>query len=263
MSIKKNSALLLNRLGSYALKLGFNFDVIKNFKNYPLYRNHRNAWLAQGGAITKNYMILSDYAENAGSSNGHYFHQDLLVANFIFKDNPVRHVDVGSRIDGFIAHLASFREVEVFDIRPMVASVHKNIIFRQVNLMELNNKVIEPTESLSCLHAIEHFGLGRYTDPIDINGHLKGIDNLVKLVKHGGLLYISFPIGLTDEVHFNAHRVFHPQSILSFPGISDSMKLVRFDFVNDLGDLVLNASLNDAVGNVKFGCGIYTFQKII
>jgi hypothetical protein len=30
-------------------------------------------------------------------------------------------------------------------------------------------------DSLSCLHALEHFGLGRYGDPIDPRGHEKGI----------------------------------------------------------------------------------------
>ena len=68
---------------------------------------------------------------------------------------------------------------------------------------------------LSCLHAIEHFGLGRYNDPIDVDGHIKGITNLVKLVSTGGYLYISFPIGQNDEIYFNAHRVFRADTILN------------------------------------------------
>jgi len=45
----------------------------------------------------------------AETASGHYFHQDLLVAGKIFKNNPIKHVDIGSRMDGFIAHVASFR----------------------------------------------------------------------------------------------------------------------------------------------------------
>ena len=63
--------------------------------------------------------VLNERNEKSGNWKGHYFHQDLLVAGKIFRNQPEKHVDIGSRIDGFIAHVASFREVEVFDIRPM------------------------------------------------------------------------------------------------------------------------------------------------
>lgn len=229
------------------------------FKHYPMFRKHKKEWLAQGGKITHNYMILDDYRGSAGTAKGHYFHQDLLVANFIFKDNPKRHIDIGSRVDGFVAHVASFRKIEVIDIRPLPQSEHKNIQFNQADLMKPQD--IGETESLSCLHAIEHFGLGRYTDPIDVNGHEKGINNLVKLVKQGGRLYISFPIGYEDEVHFNAHRVFHPKSILAIPSIAENMDLIRFDYIDDNGDLHLNTEVDSAVRKTKYGCGIYTFAK--
>jgi hypothetical protein len=87
-------------------------------------------------------------------------------------------------------------------------------------------------------------------------------NNLVNLVKIGGRLYISFPIGKQDEVHFNAHRVFHPKSILALESIADNMNLVRFDYVDDNGDLHLNTSVDSAVGKTKHGCGIYTFVRL-
>jgi hypothetical protein len=205
-------------------------------------------------------MILSDYSDSSGTASGHYFHQDLLVAQLIFENNPKRHIDLGSRVDGFVAHLASFREVEVIDIRPLAESVHENIKFMQADLM--NPQELGETDSLSCLHVIEHFGLGRYTDPIDIDGHIKGIENLVGMVAKGGRLYISFPIGKGDEVHFNAHRVHHPKTILGYPCIAENMSLSRFDFVDDAGDLHLNVSVDAAVGRTEYGCGIYTFEKL-
>lgn len=240
--------------------IGFNPRAILSLKYYPLYRKQRQEWLLQGGKITNHNMILTDYADSAGTAKGHYFHQDLLVASLIFENNPVRHVDVGSRIDGFVAHVATYRKIEVIDIRPLSSCGHKNIEFKQADL--INPQDIGQTDSLSCLHAIEHFGLGRYSDPIDVNGHLKGIDNLVKLVSKSGRFYISFPIGIEDEVHFNAHRVFHPKSILSMPSISNNMNLLRFDFVDDQGELHSNVSVDDVIGKVKYGCGIYTFEKI-
>ena len=81
-------------------------------------------------------MILFDYSDNAGNYKGHYFHQDLLVANFIYEQNPKRHIDIGSRVDGFVAHVASFRKIEVIDVRSLTKSKHKNIQFRQMDFMK-------------------------------------------------------------------------------------------------------------------------------
>ena len=99
-------------------------------------------------------------------------------------------------------------------------------------------------------------------DKIDINGHIKGITNLVNLVSNGGVLYISFPIGQRDEVYFNAQRVFNAHTIFKHPSIKKHMKLVRFDYVDDDGDLHINSNVVDVKAETKFGCGIYTFQKV-
>lgn len=108
--------------------------------------------------IKNKFLIINDLYEESGVANGHYFHQDLLVARKIYQANPKRHVDISSRVDGFVAHVCVFREIEVFDIRPLDNKVD-GIIFRQANLMNLDEKYIEYCDSISCLHAIEHFGL--------------------------------------------------------------------------------------------------------
>lgn len=240
--------------------LGINSRKILSLKYYLRYRKNRREWISKGGKVTQNYMILSDYDDKAGNVKGHYFHQDLLVAKLIYEDRPNRHIDIGSRIDGFVAHVASFREIEVADVRPLEDFAHKNIKFIQADLM--NPHDFGETDSISCLHAIEHFGLGRYTDPIDIEGHNKGIANLVNLVSKGGRLYISFPIGQNDEVHFNAHRIFRVDMIFNHPNIKKNMKLVRFDYVDDDGNLHTNKQIENFAKSINYGCGIYTFEKI-
>lgn len=246
--------------GFLLLNLGFDPRRFSSYKYFKRYRKDKNEWLKLGGKITQSQMILFDYFDNAGNNKGHYFHQDLLVARLIYEKNPIRHIDVASRVDGFVAHVASFREIEVVDVRPLQHSEHENIKFRQADLM--NTQFLGKTDSISCLHAIEHFGLGRYGDKIDINGHIKGITNLVSLISSNGRLYISFPIGQKDEVYFNAHRVFKVNTIFEHPSIKKYMKLVRFDYVDDDGDLHLNSKIVDVKVETKFGCGIYTFQKI-
>lgn len=241
-----------------ALGLGTKPHKAERLLGFERFSTSRAAWLMAGGKITKDYRILSDFGEAAGTARGHYFHQDLLVAGLIYEANPKRHIDIGSRIDGFVAHVAAFRPIEVMDIRPLADTPHANISFLEQDLMQPGTKT--KTDSLSCLHAIEHFGLGRYGDPIDIHGHLKGFQNIVDMVKPKGRLYISFPIADQDEVHFNAHRIFAPTSILNWPGV-ERLTLARFDYVGDDGALHKDQDPTNMPGGLKFGCGIYSFVK--
>lgn len=218
------------------------------------------AFKKAGGKVDKLFPIYSDYKEQAGSATGHYFHQDLLVANYISKKNPTRHIDIGSRVDGFVAHVASFRPIEVIDVRELKDSGHDNIRFKRMDLMNLDAVESEICDSLSCLHAIEHFGLGRYGDPINPVGHLTGFGNLVKMLKPGGTLYLSFPIGHADQLHFNAHRVFKPDSVLRWPE-GGALELQSFSFVDDAGDLHKEVPISTVPTDIQYGCGIYTFKK--
>lgn len=161
---------------------------------------------------------LSDKFEAGGSINTEYFVQDLFVAKLIFNARPIKHVDVGSRVDGFVAHVASFREVEVFDVRAIENKI-EGIEFKQVDFMN-STRVLELssengyTDSISCLHTLEHFGLGRYGDPIHQAGYEVGIENLATMLSHMGTAYLSVPIGM-QRVEFNANWVFDPETILS------------------------------------------------
>jgi hypothetical protein len=251
---------LIKSFDVFLRRLGLNVRVIAGYRHLPRYLSELKKWRKLGGDVTNIFMVLSDYGDGAGTARGHYFHQDLLVARFIHADNPQRHVDVGSRVDGFVAHVAAFRKIEVIDIRPLKPSEHKSIVFTQADLME--SQEIGLSDSVSCLHALEHFGLGRYSDDVDPEGHIKGLDNLVALVADQGRLYIGVPIGKRDEVHFNAHRVFDPRSLPELVCKGNRMKLLRFDFVDDLGALFQDARLEDAIGAVEYGCGIYTFEKV-
>jgi SAM-dependent methyltransferase len=210
----------------------------------------------------KFYPILDERSSESGTIRGHYFHQDLLIAQKIYQYNPGRHIDVGSRIDGFIAHIASFREVDVFDIRPLASSV-KNIKFTQADLMQLPENMKSCCDSLSSLHAIEHFGLGRYGDKVDIDGHLKAITNLYYMLKPNGKLYFSVPIG-KQRIEFNAHRIFSVGYLINI--LQGRFKIDSFCYVNDDGDLFENVLLNEERitnnFNCNYGCGIFELTKL-
>lgn len=215
------------------------------------------SWRKLGGQEPqKLYPITSDWDAPAGSASGHYFHQDLVVAQAVFRDNPARHLDVGSSIEGFVAHVASFRELDVLDIRPL-SSTHSNINFIQAAINDFSPGTLY--DSVSCLHTLEHFGLGRYGDPIDPNGHVLGLAKLLSFLRPGGTLYVSFPIAGSSRIEFNAHRVFEPSEILTW--VSSLADLQKFHYVDDSGQLVENVSLKDFTCSLDYGCGIYTFKK--
>lgn len=207
------------------------------------------------------YPCLMDRHEESGTALGHYFHQDLLIAQRIFQNNPVNHVDIGSRIDGFVSHIASFRKIEVFDIRPMGTSV-RNIDFKRVDFLKTPYHLENYCDSISCLHALEHFGLGRYGDAINFLGHLAGLDNIRHMLQAKGKCYISVPIG-KQRIEFNAHRVFSVSYLLDL--FKDSFYIDRFSYVNDQGQLIENAELTEGSISTNFGChygcGIFELTK--
>jgi hypothetical protein len=156
---------------------------------------------------------LQDWSEEGGSTKSEYFWQDLLVARMIFEARPQKHVDVGSRVDGFVAHVASFRDIEVFDVRKITAQV-PGVIFKQADLMDPVDGIRDYCDSLSCLHALEHFGLGRYGDPVDPQGFERGLINMAALLRENGVLYLSVPVGVSC-VEFNAQRIVDPRLVVA------------------------------------------------
>ena len=247
--------------------LGF-FPAVfsNNIKNIWWYlKDYRQVkkWDKQEFALAKPFPILNERNVASGRLSGHYFHQDLWVAQDIFKENPSKHVDVGSRTDGFVTHVASFREIEVLDIRKAEDKI-QNIIFKQTDFMqELSEGLKEYTESLSCLHVIEHFGLGRYGDTLDEEGHQRGWQNLYEILKPGGLFYFSTPIG-PQRIEFNAHRVFS----LSFldQWITEKYEILKFSFIDDKGDFHEDVSFNEEIKSTNagcwFGCGVFKLRKL-
>lgn len=207
------------------------------------------------------FPCIDDRYGTSGKATGHYFHQDYHVAKRIFEANPERHVDLASRVDGFVAHVAVFRKIEVLDIRPLDSKI-ENMEFKQFDATSPQEEYDSYCDSLSCLHALEHFGIGRYGDPVDINGHLKGLSCITKVLKSGGTLYLSVPIG-PERIEFNAHRVFSAPTISKLT--QENFVLKRFSYVDDKGDFhedcdFTGEQFEDSY-NCDYGCGIFELVK--
>lgn len=196
------------------------------------------------------YPLIFDKYKDSGHFTTHYFEQDLLMAQCIFKNQPLKHVDIGSRVDGFVTHVASFREIEILDIRPIDRPI-TNVSFRQADLMKLPDDLINYTDSISSLHVIEHFGLGRYGDPIDVNGHLKALENIYLMLKTGGKFYFSVPVG-KQGVYFNAHRLFAVDFLVKL--LEEKYKIDHFFLIDDEDKLHREIDIYSAKASTSFGC---------
>lgn len=163
--------------------------------------------------IQERYMwpIVTDKYAQAGEI-GNYFWQDLWAARLIVGQGVKEHFDIGSRLDGFIAHLlAAGIDVTMIDVREFPGEVERlhTIVDDATTLHQIKD---ESVDSMSALCSLEHFGLGRYGDPIDPEACFKCFENIQRKLKKGGHLYISVPIG-KERVEFNAHRVFYADTI--------------------------------------------------
>ena len=205
--------------------------------------------------ISAIYPILHERFSESGQASGHYFHQDLWAARKIYDACPVRHVDIGSSILGFVSHLLTFRKVEVIDIRPLQSNT-EGLTFVQGNATNLEEFEDNSLESISTLHAAEHFGLGRYGDQVDPDAHIKFMQALSRVLKPGGTLYFSVPCGV-EKLYFNAHRVFAPGTILD---AFRDLKLQSFSCVKDDHRFYANCSPTTVEGEL-FGCGLFEFTK--
>ncbi|MDD3465751.1 MAG: DUF268 domain-containing protein [Campylobacterales bacterium] len=200
------------------------------------------------------YPCLNDATSVSQTGKGHYFYQDIWALSKVAKSNVPKHIDIGSRIDGFAGQCSAICEVEFLDFRPVDLGLD-NFKMKQGSILELpyeDNSV----SSISCLHVIEHIGLGRYGDPIDSLGSQKAAKELARVLSKGGNLYVGVPIG-KERVAFNAHRIFNPKTIKDF---FSALELVEFCAVNDNGYFVKSASFAD-FESTDYSCGLFHFKK--
>ncbi|SDK80931.1 protein of unknown function, DUF268 [Pedobacter sp. ok626] len=200
------------------------------------------------------------YMDDATATTGfdrHYVYHPAWAARIVKQINPAKHIDVSSTLH-FCSILSAFIPVDFYDYRPanLTLSNLNSLAGDLLNLPFESNSI----ESISCMHTIEHIGLGRYGDPLDYDGDVKAINELKRVVKPGGSLLMVTPMGAKDLIYFNAHRIYSKQQILD---LFSDMKLEEFAFIpedeND-GGLVIDPS-KQLLDKSNYGCGCFWFTK--
>lgn len=202
------------------------------------------------------HMCLDDNTAFTGFDR-HYVYHPAWASRIIRDLNPQKHIDISSTLH-FCSMLSAFIPVDFYDYRP--AKLHldnlKSLAGDLMNLPFESNSI----HSISCMHTIEHIGLGRYGDPMDYNGDIKAINELKRVVALGGNILFVVPLGADDTICFNAHRIYSKKQVLE---LFSDMELKEFALIpedeND-GGLIVNP--DDNLLNKQFyACGCFWFQK--
>lgn len=186
----------------------------------------------------------------------HYVFHLAWAARVLARIGPNIHVDVSSSLY-FASIVSAFLPIKFFDYRGVDLAL-SNLSSDLANLVALpleSNSV----ESLSCMHAVEHIGLGRYGDALDPEGDLKALKELERVLARGGSLILVLPVG-KPKVMFNAHRVYSYEQVLS---PLCGLQLKEFALIPDApeeGGLIVNADPRMA-DLQNYGCGCFWFVK--
>lgn len=198
------------------------------------------------------YPCLKDKIVNT-PFDSHYTYHPAWAARILAGTRPELHIDISS-ILSFSTIVSAFVPVKFYDYRPAEVTLN-NFESGFADLKKLafeDNSIV----SLSCMHTIEHVGLGRYGDEIDPVGDIKSINELKRVLKPGGDLLFVTPVG-KPRIEFNAHRIYSFEQVVEY---FSPLRLKEFSLIPDAGGLLINADPN-LVKEQRYACGCFWFKK--
>lgn len=198
------------------------------------------------------YPCLSDKL-SATPFDHHYTYHPAWAARILAATKPAYHVDFSS-ILYFGTMLSAFIPVKFYDYRPAEIRLDG----WEGNFADLCKLDIPDNsfESVSCMHTVEHIGLGRYGDAIDPAGDLKAVSELVRVTQPGGSILFVTPVG-RPRIEFNGHRIYSFELVT---GMFKECRLEEFSLIPDAGGLIRSADPG-LVQEQQYGCGCFWFKK--
>jgi len=232
--------------------------LILGFNSYPLFwKNlirYRNNDMSKNLKFKNLFPQLHDNTFNTGFDR-HYIYHPAWAARVVKKINPEVHIDISSSLH-FSTILSAFIPIKFYDYRPANINL-SNLSTSHADLLNLpfeDNSIM----SLSCMHTIEHIGLGRYGDPIDPVGDKKAINELRRVVSKNGNLILVTPIG-KPRLMFNAHRIYSFDNIIAF---FPDFEIVEFSLVPDEKESGILENATKEISDLQiYGCGCFWFKK--
>lgn len=216
------------------------------------YRRYRSLPDAEPIHVLDTWPQLHDRTSTI-SVDAHYFYAHGWAMRRIVSQRPTQHVDISS-LALFVNLLSAVLPVTFVDYRPLERRMDglTNQGGDILNLPFADGSI----SSLSCLHAAEHIGLGRYGDPLNPHGTRDACRELRRVLAPGGNLYFAVPVG-RQRVCFNAHRIHTPQSIVEY---FSGLELVELCGVHSDGRYVEQVSVDEFACS-EHACGMFWFRK--
>lgn len=229
-------------------------EFINNyFKFRTLYRQTNNKRFSFN--FLDSYPCLLDKTVNTGFDRHYVFHT-AWAARKVQQINPTVHYDISSSVY-FNAIVSAFTPIKFYDYRPAIMNL-SGLSSEHADLYKLpfeDNSIA----SLSCMHVIEHIGLGRYGDPMDYDGDLKAISEIKRVVSEGGRVLFVAPIG-QNIIMYNAHRIYTYKQIIEY---FDRFELLEFSMIEDdeNGGTIVENATEELANKQVYGCGMFLFKK--
>lgn len=233
-------------------KIKFKLEKNKWFKSdYKLFKKLNDGRFALD---QKNQFPCLNDKTTVTTFDAHYIYHPAWAARILVKTKPEYHVDISSTLH-FCSLISAFIPVKFYDYRP--AQLKLSGLSSEKN--DLNHLTFPDNsiKSLSCMHTVEHIGLGRYGDQIDPQGDMKAIEELIRVLASGGDLLFVVPVG-KSKLMFNAHRIYSYDQIIKY--FSD-LNLINFALVEDDGNFLDSANKDDS-DRQNYGCGCFWFKKL-
>lgn len=201
------------------------------------------------------HPCLSDKTASTPFDRQYVFHT-AWAARILAHTRPQEHIDISSSVY-FVVLVSAFIKVKFYDYRPAEMNL-SGLRSEAASLMALPFPDMSVL-SLSCMHVVEHVGLGRYGDPPDYNGDLKAIAELKRVLAKGGDLLFVAPVGKKPKVMFNAHRIYSYDQIISY---FEELELMEFSLIPDAKNTgLIDHATKEMADAQTYGCGCFWFKR--
>ncbi len=200
------------------------------------------------------YPCIKDKTIQTGFDR-HYVYHTSWAARVLAETKPAKHIDISSSL--FFTGIASaFVPIDFYDYRPADITL-SGLTSKAADLTDLPFDT-DSVDSLSCMHVVEHIGLGRYGDPIDPDGDVRAAHELARVLAPGGKLLFVVPIGGTARIEYNAHRIYTYDLVKKlFP----TLTIKEFTLIPEKSGAMTRNADPKLLAKEHYACGCFVLTK--